>query len=38
MVVVQILWPHPPQTPEQARKLAGHSAPKLRCKLNGEIA
>jgi len=38
MIVVQVLWPHPPQTPEQAGKIAGQSAPKLHCKPNREIA
>lgn len=32
MVVVQVLWPHPPQTPEQASRSAEQSAPKFRGK------
>ena len=41
MIVVQVLWPHPPQTPEQASEIAEQAAPKapkLHCKLNREIA
>ena len=32
MVVVQVLWPQPPQTLEQARAMAEKSAPKFRGK------
>lgn len=32
MVVVQVLWPHSPQTAEQATRLAEKSAPKFRGK------
>ena len=32
MVVVQVLFPQPPQTPEQARAIAEQSAPKFRGK------
>jgi len=32
MVVVQVLWPQPPQTPDQARATAERSAPRFRGK------